>query len=105
MAVTTAAPGCNIICPNKFEPVCASDSISYANECYIVAKNCGIPNHKVTKAYDGFCVPGPCDPEYRCRRNRDTVCGTNERTYLNSCIMQQMTCGENVIVKHEGKCR
>ena len=103
LTVAVAAPGCYIVCPNEFKPVCATDSVTYSNECFIEANNCANPI-KVKKAYDGYCVPGPCDPEYRCRRNRDTVCGTNDRTYLNSCLMEQMTCGQHVTVKHKGKC-
>lgn len=103
VSVAGAAPGCSIVCSNKFEPVCGSDGTTYTSQCYIEANNCAT-GAEVTKAYDGFCVPGPCDAEYRCRRNRDTVCGTNDRTYLNACIMEQMTCGQYVTVKHKGKC-
>ncbi len=88
-----------IYCPNYVDPVCGTNEISYANECF--SKKAGIP-----LACKGIC---PCQvvervtqisPEVLCPSYVDYVCGKDDVSYQNECLARQS--GTDALCK--GKC-
>ncbi|GFW86533.1 hypothetical protein TNCV_4333171 [Trichonephila clavipes] len=53
-------PGCECpTCPERFEPVCGSDGISYTNECKMKRESCE-ERKEISIAYMGLCIH-PCE--------------------------------------------
>lgn len=76
---------CN--CPKNHKPVCGSDNNSYANECLFNCENArrkllGLPQIKIL--YNGVCKVNVCI----CSDIIIPVCGTDNRTYRNICLLQ-----------------
>nr|XP_022336606.1 agrin-like isoform X7 [Crassostrea virginica] len=117
-----------------FNPVCGTNDVSYDNLCELEKANCTSENLAIKfKAY-GFCVQdgcgnvkgkceyyGICDtsrprPECVCPQEGDCwglgtdtqtmICGSDNRTYKNQCMMKVTSCRERraISVVSTGEC-
>ncbi|EMP30965.1 Ovoinhibitor, partial [Chelonia mydas] len=130
----TAAPECTshrrtttddgkvlLVCPRILDPVCATDGVTYANECEMCAHNLEHGSN-VSKKHDGKCkqevVPVDCSKYPRgttedgkvltaCPLILAEVCGTDGVTYPNECRLcaHNSEHGTSVTKKHHGKCK
>ncbi|KPJ18481.1 Agrin [Papilio machaon] len=85
------------------DPVCATDGYIYPSLCEMRKKTCG---KGVKLAQDlGACSRAQGSKcEHRCTAERDPVCGTNGRTYLNRCMLQVEICRVGIGLSHLGAC-
>uniref|UniRef100_A0A1I8F0Q1 Kazal-like domain-containing protein n=3 Tax=Wuchereria bancrofti TaxID=6293 RepID=A0A1I8F0Q1_WUCBA len=95
---------CNMQCkPNNYQPVCASNGITYQNECELNNVICelNMQNHqwnwirndetKLELDYIGECceeITGKCDEN----DNLSPICDSEGRTHNNICEYEQMAC-------------
>jgi len=99
---------CNKECPkedNNF--VCGSDKSLYRNKCEMMKAHCGkhiyqIPMSHCVSTFQWSGCARVCPPSL------DPVCGSDDKTYLNSCFMDQENCRARslggVAMKHYGRC-
>ncbi|XP_025831647.1 agrin isoform X2 [Agrilus planipennis] len=96
---------CPRICSsqNYGDPVCGTDGIIYPNICELRKKACGkgvklSPDPKLCMRSTG----SKC--EHKCGNEKDSVCGTDGRTYLNRCMLQVEICRIGISLSHLGPC-
>ncbi|KAF1326035.1 Kazal-type serine protease inhibitor, partial [Globisporangium splendens] len=89
----TVKTKCNPICARVYEPVCGSNSVTYANQCLLDYAAC--KNPCVTKLSNGKCVAKKkgkgCVPA-ACTFEEDPVCASNGVSYLNTCMFENAQC-------------
>ncbi|KAK6618681.1 hypothetical protein RUM43_013072 [Polyplax serrata] len=95
---------CPRICPSTPQnPVCGSDDIIYNSQCELKKKTCG-------KGVEEDSSPTAClrstgsSCEHRCSGDKDPVCGTDGRTYLNRCMLRVEICRVGIQLSHLGPC-
>ncbi|CAH0386305.1 unnamed protein product [Bemisia tabaci] len=94
---------CPRICPQNGDPVCGTDGIIYPSACEMKKKTCdkGVEVETSEKgcvrAYGSTC-------EHKCTKDKDPVCGTDGRTYLNKCLLQVEICRVGISMSHLGPC-
>jgi len=105
-----AAPRCPRTKKNKM--ICGSDNQFYSNECQMKRENCGkhmhiVPISRCLNRFK-FAFTG-CSRV--CPTNYEPVCGSDNKTYSNSCFMEMEKCrgrslgfGRPVSRKFFGKC-
>ncbi|XP_035711856.1 agrin isoform X2 [Folsomia candida] len=96
---------CNTGCESRREFVCGSDNKFYRNECEMHMTNCGkhmyvVPLSRCLAAFQFRGCSKMCPHEY------DPVCGSDNKTYSNSCFLEMENCRSRALVskKHHGKC-
>jgi len=101
-------------CPRskKHKMICGSDNQFYSNECQMKRENCGkhmhiVPISRCLQTFK-FVFTG-CSRV--CPTNYEPVCGSDNKTYSNSCFMEMEKCrgrslgfGRPVTRKYFGKC-
>ncbi|XP_059169089.1 four-domain proteases inhibitor-like [Physella acuta] len=103
------------VCLEVYQPVCGSDGKTYPNKCQLHASNCKNSDVKeVTISHDGPCKEiqpkRPTDPCMKivCLQVYDPVCGSDGKTYPNTCRLDAFNCGrpadKMVTMAHLGEC-
>ena len=107
---------CNDACPEIYEPVCASNGITYPSKCDMNSESCK-KNEYLTVISEGPCGVNPCDltqckhPGHICKviDNKAEcvcneicfliyapVCASNGNTYASECVMNVAACKKNI---------
>jgi effector-binding domain-containing protein len=121
--LSAAQSECPTICPALRSPVCGTDGDTYSNECFFKAKACLTGGGSLTIEYTGRCsnkmdgavlvaratakeFNAPDDCKLFCDAVMDEVCGSDQVTYENSCVLQAHACYErrDLVMKHRGQC-
>lgn len=95
---------CPRFCPKESKPACGSDGVIYTNECDLHRRNCAL-GLEVEKVDDAMCTRAKgsfCGN--KCNLDRDLVCGSDSRTYLNICFLKVETCKRGIRLAHFGPC-
>merc|ERR1711892_668142 len=123
--------GCTKRCPQIFQQVCGTDGRTYNSRCDMEVKACKA-NKKIEVKHEGKCTgpqiepeispitaeEDPCegtDPPSKCNLNYDPVCGTDGKTYSNTCNLNQTSydslcnppqgsTGRSIFVAYTGPC-
>ena len=91
---------CRSLCPLNYQPLCGSDGLTYDNLCELEAHNC-LSKSMVTVVREGECdQPRKQTNEEEkekectlmCQRIYDPVCGSDGRTYTNTCELEAEAC-------------
>lgn len=92
-------------CSLEYIPVCATDGRTYPNTCHV---SCKIrEDSSLNVAYDGVCkynIPHPnmciCSNDY------NPVCGNDNRTYDNDCLLNCATANNSRLgIAYYGRCK
>lgn len=99
---------CNATCEEEDTAfICASDGSLYRNKCEMMRAHCGghvyqVPMSRCLSVFQWTGCGRVCPPSL------DPVCGTDSKTYLNSCFLQQEDCRARslggVSRRHYGRC-
>merc|ERR1712025_50717 len=99
---------CPEMCPRILAPVCGSNGVSYGNKCEFERAKCE-SNQKLFVVHNGSCDSKTSvqDCPLFCNRMLRPVCGSDNHTYSNRCLLKVASCQEpstNLFLKHEGVC-
>eukprot|EP01135_Chromosphaera_perkinsii_P002998 Nk52_evm20s232 gene=Nk52_evmTU20s232 len=90
-------------CPLIYAPICASNDVTYPNECAMGGAACEL-NRKLTVKHKGECVK-KCN-EIMCTEQYAPVCGSDGKTYSNMCFLKAEQCSKSDIrYAYAGECR
>lgn len=99
---------CNKPCNKMYKPVCGSDGKTYGNSCSLDRAKCTNKNLKIVK--NGKCeanapkLPSNCSGP--CPENSKPVCGSDGKTYGNSCSFNRAKCSNKKLkIVKQGECR
>lgn len=95
-------------CTRVFAPVCGSNGITYANQCTF---NCAKKSNKnLVIEHQGECreihiLPEPIEEICACTEEYSPVCGNDEKTYSNECLLNCEKLKKNQLtLKYRGEC-
>merc|ERR1711992_130078 len=97
------------MCPRHYNPVCASNGVTFGNECTFRVAKCDQPDLVAVNL--GPCsattTPAPKKCEWKmCSREYRPVCGNNGVTYPTACILENEQCdNEGLEVAYTGECK
>ena len=100
------AEECHAKCPQTYEPICGEDGTTYSNQCNLQYQAC-FHKTQISVRHQGECQIqeentdncGACTKEYK------PICGSDNVTYVNECILKQTNCqkGTQITKSNEGK--
>merc|ERR1712157_503014 len=86
-------------CARNYSPVCASNGITFGNECTFRAAKCEKPELEVVK-FGECCAMKFCTREFR------PVCGSDGITYPSQCILENEACNKPELkAEYSGACK
>ena len=102
----------------KSDPVCGSDNRTYINACLLKCASCQNPEQNIQEQCQGECPclpptppPSPCQEKCsKCEIDslnpspRNEVCGSDDRTYPDSCMLCASCYNPRLVEKCKGKC-
>lgn len=106
----------SIHCNGIYEPVCGTDNKTYRNDCVLLRNACEEPSLNLEVKSIGVCESDqikngtpedPLDCPLFCHRMLRPVCGSDNQTYNNECLLKQHACNYpsmNLSIKHSGAC-
>lgn len=94
-----------------YTPVCGSDGNTYANQCVLERISC-LRGLNLEIVHEGECTVSriarrSADCPRFCHRMFAPVCGSDDETYPNSCVLQQTACSApelNLFEVADGEC-
>ncbi|TRY74458.1 hypothetical protein TCAL_12493, partial [Tigriopus californicus] len=113
-ALNAEEDDCPDRCQSAFKLVCGSDGNTYSSECSLREFACKLEQN-VTWVHDGPCPRNSSSHHYEDETGCNCtvsfkyapVCGTNNQTYPEECILQKEACAKNdptLVVKYLGVC-
>ncbi|EDO40367.1 predicted protein, partial [Nematostella vectensis] len=94
-------------CPKTLKPVYGTDNKNYDNECLLKLAACKSNTRILIAGFGRYSKQIPvCACPENCSSTVDPVCGTDNNTYDNECLMRQQACVANatVAVRRKGHC-
>nr|CAD2164380.1 unnamed protein product [Meloidogyne enterolobii] len=80
-----------LICSDKYEPLCASDGRTYRNGCHLERHNASVKDKNESSPLR-VLYPGECCPEVKCQDNYLPVCDSEFTTHSNFCQFSHQRC-------------
>ncbi|XP_059142361.1 ovomucoid-like [Physella acuta] len=106
--------GCLKPCTKLYKPICGSDGKTYGNQCELDNANC-LNGGRINALFEGDCIKGcykgdanrTC-PVKGCPRLLNPVCGSDNNTYNNDCLLDAANCDlpadKKITAKSCGRC-
>ncbi|KAJ3094139.1 hypothetical protein HDU97_008453, partial [Phlyctochytrium planicorne] len=108
----TAKPDCSKfeVCTADFSPVCGSNGKTYSNTCQFEGEKCRLGLSGLTIASQGECksTKPDCSKFEVCTADFSPVCGSNGKTYSNTCQFEGEKCRlglSNLSIASQGECK
>lgn len=94
-------------CSRNYAPVCATDGITYGNECLFLCEK--EIRDDIQIKHDGVCAPNETGLEPTvdcvCTQEFKPICGTDGVTYSNACNLKcAQKRKDDLEAKHDGEC-
>ncbi|KAF0703634.1 hypothetical protein AaE_015291 [Aphanomyces astaci] len=95
--------GPNTACNRNIDYVCGSDGFSYDNTCFFKIAQCANPNlypHARKHCDDTRLTKEECARKAGCNRINLPLCGSDGRTFINTCFFQYAQCKNPNLTLH-----
>lgn len=95
---------CAVTCHGDWDPICATNGVTYVNDCFLHKAIMCIGVHDLVEVHRGPCSPCPTGD---CPLVHEPVCGTDGHTYINPCALRVANdCRSDVHINisHMGAC-